>query len=381
MKYVTLLFLLLPITGMCATDEYLAVGRHLADLVNETPSAYMTGPMGILAISGYDLQDFNKQRLWNNYDRAMERRRVSNFTRLDYEKKMKDAKLKEPLSRSYQQYSAMATKMGYKGWLGVLIANDGPGPDLNLSVIGQVVRSSDNLIAVASTYPWSEEFYQQTALDIAAYRVKRRFRQASEYLRIQGYKKIVLAPAKMADGSNADAIYNAKLRAALARAKLEQIGINDVDGEPLDLDKKVLKEKYGIDAVVYPQIKQKVTGSDPKTTILDLSVSLVDINTGKEAFNYSTQTKSDFYSPKEYRRRINSMIARNSWIGGSLVVVGVPVLILSSYIERYPDRIDSVTGRMVRGGWKVDSPLVYVSAAMELTGFAFLLQAGYMMLE
>jgi len=381
MRYGFLVILVLIVACFCAREEYLTTGRHLADLVNETPSIYLTGPVGILAISGYDLVDFNKQRLWNNYDRAMERRRVPNITRLDYEKKMKVAKLSEPLSRSYQQYSTMAAKLGYKGWLGVLIADDSPGPEPNLSVIGQVVRTSDNLIAVAATYPWNEEFYQQTALDIAAYRVKRRYRQASEYLRIHGYKKIVMAPAKMADGSNADSVFNSKLRAALARTRLEEIGINDVDGEALDLNKKMLMEKYDIDAIVYPQINQTVSGSNPKTTFLDLSISLVDIKNGKEAFSYSTQAKSEFYPPKEYRRRINQIIARNSWIGGSLVITGVPVLILSSYLERYPDYYDPVTGRTVRGGWKTDSPLVYVSAAMELTGFAFLLQAGYLMLE
>jgi len=371
----------LTIAGVCAPEEYLTTGRHLADMINEMPSVNLTGPVGILTLSGYDLQDFNKQRLWNNYDRAMERRRVSNFTRIDYEKRMKDASLSEPLSRSYQQFSSLAEKMGYKGWIGVLIVNDGPGPELNLSVVAQAVRASDNLIATASTYAWNEEFYQQTALDIAAYRVRVRFRQASEYLRIQGYKKIVLAPAKMADGSNAEAVYNAKLRAAMARSKLDELGINDVDGEPLDLDKKVLQEKYGVDAIIYPQISKNVVGSNPKTTILDLSISLVDLKNGKEAFSFTTQTKSDFYPPKEYRRRVNSMIARNSWIGGSLVLTGVPVLILSSFIERYPDFKDPVTDRVIRGGWKTDSPLVYVSAAMELTGFAFLLQAGYLMLE
>ena len=103
MRYGLILLLALQIAGMCAPEEYLTTGKHLADLVNEMPSANLTGPVGILTLSGYDLQDFNKQRLWNNYDRAMERRRVSNFTRLDYEKKMKEAKLSEPLSRSYQR--------------------------------------------------------------------------------------------------------------------------------------------------------------------------------------------------------------------------------------------------------------------------------------
>ncbi len=309
MRYIIVIITGLIVAGYCAPEEYLTTGRHLADLVNDTPSAYLTGPVGILALSGYDLQDFNRQRLWNNYDRAMERRRVPNFTRLDYEKKMKEAALSEPLSRSYQQYSNLAAKLGYKGWVSVLIANDGPGPEPNLSVIGQVVRSSDSLIAVASIYAWNEEFYQQTALDIAAYRVKRRFRQASEYLRIKGYKQVAIAPAKMADGTNAGSVYNAKLRTALARTRLEQIGINDVDGEPLDLDKKVMQDKYGIDAIIYPQISQTVTGDKPKTTILDLTVSLVDVENGKEAFVYKTQTKSDFYPPKEYRHRINQVIA------------------------------------------------------------------------
>jgi hypothetical protein len=381
MRFIFTALLCLIVAAICAPEEYLTTGRHLADLVNEMPSSNLTGPVGILTLSGYDLQDFNKQRLWNNYDRAMERRRVSNFTRIDYEKKMKDAGLSEPLSRSYQQYSSLAEKMGYKGWVGVLIVDDGPGPEPNLAVIAQVVRASDNLIATSSTYAWNEEFYQQTALDIAAYRVRRRFRQASEYLRIQGYKKIVLAPAKMADGSNAQSVYNAKLRAAMARSKLDELGINDVDGEPLDLDKKVLQEKYDIDAIVYPQVSQKVVGSNPKSTILDLSISLVDVKNGKEAFSFAMQTKSDFYPPKEYRQRVNSQIARNSWIGGSLVLTGVPVLILSSFIERYPDYYDPVSGRTMPGGWKTDSPLVYVSAVMEITGFAFLLQAGYLMLE
>lgn len=381
MRFIFTALLALIVLAVCAPEEYLTAGRHLADLVNDTPSIYLTGPVGILTLSGYDLEDFNRQRLWNNYDRAMERRRVPNNTRLEYEKKMTEAKLSEPISRSYQQYSSLASKLGYQGWLGILIANDSPGPQPNLSVIGQVVRSSDNLIAVAASYPWSEEFYQQTALDIASYRVKRRFRQASEYLRIQGYKKIVMAPAKMVDGSNAKAVFNVKLRAALARTKLEELGINDVDGEPLDLDKKILQEKYDIDAIVYPQVSQTITGDNPKTTVLDLTVSLVDIKSDREVLNYTTQTSAKFYPPKEYRQRINSQIARNSWIGGSLVIIGVPVLILSSYIERYPDYTNPITGRTVHGGWKTDSPLVYVSAIMEITGFAYLLQAGYLMLE
>ena len=171
MRFIFTALLALIVVAVCVPEEYLTAGRHLADLVNDTPSSYLTGPVGILTLSGYDLEDFNRQRLWNNYDRAMERRRVPNYTRLEYEKKLKDTNLSEPISRSYQQYSSLAGKLGYQGWLGILIANDGPGPQPNLSVIGQVVRSSDNLIAVAASYPWSEEYYQQTALDIAAYRV------------------------------------------------------------------------------------------------------------------------------------------------------------------------------------------------------------------
>lgn len=381
MKRIGLIVFLLGLMMAVFAEDYHDAGASLATIVNDTPAKALNGTVGIISISSPYSDAINLPRLWSNYDFFMNKARFTNLNRMAVQKKMQDKNLIFPISRSYQQYSQLAAELGMDGWYGVTLVNETPGPESNLALVGQLVRCKDNNVVIADFTFWSKRYYQETALDIAMKDARRRFRRNSENLRLNGYKEIMIAPATTSEGKQLEASYNLKIRSAMCRTRMNIIGIGDVDGEPFEVDPSRLAEEYGVDAIVYPTVTEQVSGDKPKTTHLDLSLKMVDVKTGNEVYTVKTDADAKFWTPTEYRRRTDEYIRNTSIIGGSLILLGVPVLLISSHIEREPDYYDINYQRWFKGEWKTDTPLVYLGAAMELGGFAALLSAGYLMLE
>jgi hypothetical protein len=366
------LVIIISLVCVCAVcDEYTKSALFLANLCEDAPGFALNGETSVLYIYNPETFLLNKDRLLYNYEYQMNKRHVISVSRGPLERRMLDKGFRNPVTLSYEEYSTLARELDLNGWVSVCFINESPVAYENYAFFGQVVHSEDNLIRNANYQSWNRNSYQTTALDKTGPTLILSLKHASDNLRAYGTKKVVLAPAVYDDGKLASASCNLKILSFVSKSHFDVYGYGNINGETtMPPDPAELRQKYDVDAVIYPTIKQTNTGDTPTKTNLELNVKIVKTDTGREVYNENVTSSSTFYQPEEYYKRYTSSVNTRNLIATGLLLSSVPMYLIGIPGRTTVPAWSTSQLRWIPGHKTTEYPLVWVGMSMDIAAFA-----------